>query len=240
MTRSRWFQMMLSVLFVCCCGLLTPAQSVDRAQLEKEVDALWEQIKAKEAPLLATSAADQAAFAEFLQQPETGLIRLLPRERYETKLKIRGGGAYYSFTRLTHEYGYGSDLELQQGKFSVGFAGADSGFLIALGDTPLEEVTLDHPGVRFPAEFTPPTKEADARAQHRQTYTGIQVGDFTYKYSLPAAVNTSYVVRSIQYDTADVLVAFRVVRKDYDGSLILLWKMLKKFPVPKLERASEG
>jgi len=35
---------------------------------------------------------------------------------------------------------------------------------------------------------------------------------------------------------ADVLVAFRVVRQDTDGSLIIAWKLLQKYPMPKLAR----
>jgi hypothetical protein len=71
------------------------------------------------------------------------------------RLTIRGGGAYYSFTRLTHEYGLGSDIELQpvptndfvappiaEYDFLTGFAGADYGFIVTLGNVPLEKVTL--------------------------------------------------------------------------------------------------
>jgi hypothetical protein len=43
-------------------------------------------------------------------------------------------------------------------------------------------------------------------------------------------------VRSVDYGGSDVLVAFRVVRQDADGSVVLLWKMLKKFDKPVLER----
>jgi hypothetical protein len=33
----------------------------------------------------------------------------------------------------------------------------------------------------------------------------------------------------------DVLVAFRVVRKDADESVTIAWKLLKKYPEPKLD-----
>jgi len=64
---------------------------------------------------LAPSVEDRAIYANFLAQPHTGLIRLLPRQVPQPKnadVKINGGGAYYSFAFLTHEYGFGSDLEL--------------------------------------------------------------------------------------------------------------------------------
>src|SRR5262245_37106694 len=103
------------------------AQSTDRATLLKDIESLRSQLKEREDAFLEPSLEDRVAFAEFLRQSNTGLIRLLPREEYDAKnkLTIRGGGAYFSFTRLTHEYGYGSDLSLERGDLSVGFAGAD-------------------------------------------------------------------------------------------------------------------
>jgi len=236
MTSPRWFQMMLSVLFVCACGIPALAQSVDRAQLEKEIQTAYEQIKAKEALFLHVTAEDKATYAEFLQQPNTGLIRLLPREKYDGKLSIRGGGAYYSFVRLTHEYGHGSDIELQQGKLGVGFAGMDFGFFGLLGDVLLEKVTLESPAVRQMAAYQSPPTEPEARAQHRQAYYGIKMGEFSYTSSIAATVGMTYALRSLSYSDSDLLVAFRVVRRDQDGSLILLWKMLKEFPAPTVTR----
>ncbi len=59
---------------------------------------------------------------------------------------------------------------------------------------------------------------------------------YVYKSSLPSMTNRTYILRSISYNRFDVLVAFRVVRQDADGSVILVWKRLKEFPTPILER----
>jgi len=226
------------------------AQSVDRTQLLNELVALRDQLKAtsdpaqiqelqkqfdlKEQQFLSPAPEDLAAAAGFLQQPDTGLIRLLPRGKYEQVLLIRGAGAYYYFPQQTHIYGYGSDLELQQGDFLVGFAGADFGFLVSLANTPLEGVTLDHPGVQFLANYKAPNVEAEAREQAQLSGTGVQADGFTYKSRLTAALDTTYAVRSIVYRGSDALVAFRVVRQDTDGSLILRWKLLKRYATPQL------
>lgn len=45
-------------------------------------------------------------------------------------------------------------------------------------------------------------------------------------------------LRSVSYGDADTFVAFRVLRKDSDGSYVLLWKTLKKFPKPLMERTA--
>lgn len=214
------------------------AQTDARAQAAAEIESLRAQIKAKEAVLLAPSDEDRETYADFLAQTGTGLIRLLPREKWDGKLSTRGGGAYYSFTRRTHEYGNGSDLELSQDAFSVGFAGANFGFMTSLGGTPLEAVSNETEAVRFMASYVTPPTESGARKSQAQVITdGLQEGRQVYKHSLPVAVGSTYVLRSINYESSDVLVAFRVVRKDSDGSVVLLWKTLKKFPKPSLERS---
>jgi hypothetical protein len=228
-----------------CCSLLcflstaALAQSKNRAQLMSEIEALHNQIKVKETELLTPSAEDRTAFADFLKEPDTGLIRLLPRETFQDKLTIRGGGAYYSFARLAHEYGH-SDIELQMGTFQSGFAGANYGLLLMLGDVPLETVNLETAGVPFLAKYIPPSKEAEARQQKRQLHEGINANGLTYKDKLPVLVERTYILRSIDYSFSDTLVAFRVIRQDSDGSLILLWKLLKKFPATQLIPKDEG
>jgi hypothetical protein len=198
------------------------------------MEALMEKLREKEKEFIAPASEDQEAFAQFLRQPDTGLIRLLAREKYDGKLLMRGGGAYYSFVRLTHEYGYGSDITLDQNQFGVGFAGADFGFLTKLGDIPLDTVSIDHPGVQFLATFTTPSLEAEAREQYRRAYPGFEQDGFTYSRRIYATVNMTYALRSVSYRESDVLVAFRAIRQDTDGSVVLLWKILKRFQKPQL------
>lgn len=225
------------------------AQSENRSKTVKEIASLRKQLDEKEKLFLSPSAEDLAAFAEFLKQPNTGLIRILPRGLYEDRLTIRGGGAYYSFTRLTHEYGNGSDIELQrvptnefvappiaEQNFQVGFAGADYGFIVTLGNVPLEKVTLDHDGVKFLVDYDPPSAEPQARSESRRARDGVGKNGYSYKSVVPAFASYTYALRSINYNTSDVLVAFRVVRKEIDGSVVILWKRLKRFSRPDLIR----
>lgn len=227
-----------SLLLTC---LLVPvgtarAQNTDRARAAAEIESLRAQITAREAVLLAPSDEDRKAHAEFLARPDTGLVRLLPREKWDNKLSIRGGGAYYSFTLRTNEYGHSTDIGLEQGQFQVGFGGADFGFMTELGDVPLEAVSTQAEAVRFMAGFEVPSVEAEARKAGRQFYPERREGEWSYASRLPAAPGRTYAVRSIVYGDSDVLVAFRVVRKDDDGSVVLLWKLLEKYPRPSLQR----
>jgi hypothetical protein len=219
------------------------AQSESRDDVLKQIETKRAELSVLEKKFLMPSAEDRAAHAGLLQQPHTGLIRLLPREVYsdyknKKSLTLPGGGAYYSFSRLTHEYGYGSDIELQQGYLSVGFAGADYGMLIRLGDLPLEEITVDHPSAHFLAAYDPPSEEPKARLEHRRFADdpGVIVDNELYQTRKPVEVGTTYLVRSIVYHRSDVLVAFRVFRKDTDGSVIVAWKLLKNYPKPELAR----
>src|SRR5215204_3461654 len=150
-------------LFLFCLTACTEAraQADERERAVAEAESLREQIKLKGPALLSVPAEDRERHAEFLARPETGLVRLLPREKWDNVLATRGGGSCYSFHALTHEYGDTSDIGLEQERFRVGFHGADFGFINLVGDAPLEEVTLEHPSVVFLASYVPPGTRAE-------------------------------------------------------------------------------
>ncbi|MDQ3918472.1 MAG: hypothetical protein M3348_08340, partial [Acidobacteriota bacterium] len=187
---------------------------------------------------LAPPADDAARYAGFLSQPGTGLVRLLPRDPkdFNGQLSVRGGGAYYSFAHLIHEYNYGSDIGLERGDFLTGFAGAGYGFLLDLGDVPVEGVALEAEPVASLASFEPPVREAEARRIQSQLHGGYRVGETVYRWrGVPAVAGHTYLLRSVDYRRSDVLVVFRVLRRDEEtGDVILLWRMLKRFPAPPL------
>ena len=241
------FKAMLPVAILAALSISVCAQSASRDDILKQITAKRAELHQLETQFLSPSEEDRAAYKEFLSQPDTGLIRLLPREVYDSEtykkkpqtLTIRGGGAYYSFARLTHEYGFGDDLELQGGFLSVGFAGADYGIIAKLGDVPLEHVSFEHPTTYFMSGYEAPNEEPKARSQYRQFATGMTIDGVEYKSRAPVEVNTSYLLRSINYNTSDLLVAFRVIRQDTDGSVIIAWKLLKKYPKPVLARTDQ-
>ena len=239
---------MLSLAALASLSVVVLAQPSSRDDVLKDIAAKRAELQQLEDQFLAPAEEDQATYKEFLAQPDTGLIRLLPRELYESEvykknrktLTIRGGGAYFSFARLTHEYGYGSDLELQSGYLSVGFAGADYGMMIDLGDVPLDEMSTDYPRVLSLLNYAAARDEPQARVEQRQVQLGRILDGATYKSRLPVNAGSTLLLRSINYGDSDVLVAFRVVRKDTDGSVIIAWKLLRKFPKPELLRAIQA
>lgn len=94
----------------------TSAQELSRVQKLQKIDELNGQIRMLEKDVAAPAARD------FRQAQKEGVdvFRIMPREKYDGKLTMRGGGAYYSFARKRAEYGNGSDIELAQNHLSVG------------------------------------------------------------------------------------------------------------------------
>ena len=201
--------------------------------------------------ILAPAASDVAQHQFLLSQDRTGLMRLLPREDYdwglngiEKKVPMRGGGAYFSFHHRSHEYGNGSDISYENGLLRVGFAGANYGMLTDLGDTPLEPISAEDPRASFLLNYKPPQKEQDARNEKTRFepirtprgLTGVTVDGVPYLRRVDAVVNHTYLLRSIDYGTSDVLVAFRIVSIGDDGGLTIAWKILKEYRRTELIR----
>ena len=203
----------------------------DRAALLQEIESSDGKNARLQAEFLAPSPEDQAKYAEFLKTPNTGLCRLMPGDKYVKTLSVRGGGAYYSVLRLTHEYGYGSEIGLAgDGKLYTSFAGADLGLITSVGDIPLENVGLENPAASFLLTYQPPLAEEDAQAEYLRINSGIELGSYVFSRSALAQVDNTYVLRTINYNDCDVITAVRVVGQDPDGSVTVLWKILKELP----------
>ncbi|HKV39177.1 MAG TPA: hypothetical protein VJX67_08185 [Blastocatellia bacterium] len=216
---------------------LTPgvnAQTADRSGVQTAGQPSASQLGADGSLILAPSPEDQAKYQGFLKQPDSGLCKVVPREKYKNEIPVRGGGSNYSFVRLTHEYGFGSEIGFEDGKLYTSFGDDDLGLISSIGDVPIEEVDLNNPAANFLAYYTVPQAEPDARAESRRISDGIEGGGLVFRPMADATVNTTYVMRAVEYGRADVLAVFRVVGQDTDGSLTILWRILQRFPTPML------
>jgi hypothetical protein len=198
--------------------------------------------------LLAVPGEDFARYQDLLKQPATGLIKLLPREKYgDAGVGMRGGGAYFSFVRKTHEYGYGSDIQLgDDGRFTVGFAGGDYGYFLLLGNVAMEDVAAATAAVPKWANgalagawadlwgTTPVTRDEISRAESDAFMRDAAAGrPGATARGVPATVGQSYLLRSVALDEYDILVGLRVVRKFDDDSVVVAYKLLRNFAVPR-------
>jgi hypothetical protein len=226
-------------------SLIGLGQTESRSDLLRELEAKRAELAALEKNFLEPGEEERLRYADFLRQPDTGLIRLLPREKFDTEaykknkqtIAMRGGGAYYSFIRKTQVYGYGSDISLDQGQLMTGFAGADYGMLHDLGDIPLETLGSETPAVALFAAYRAAREEQVARSEYKRLAQGAELEGLPVKSRLPLKLNSTYLLRSINYLSSDVLVALKVVRIDSDGSAVILWKLLKKYGKPPLTPA---
>jgi len=219
-------------VFVLVCSLAAFGQELTREQKLQKIGELNSQIKVLEQDVILPAAKD----LKQAQKEGFSVFRILPREKYDHKFTIQGGGSYYSFTTKSHDYQKIAQIGLEQNNFKVGFAGADYGFIADLGETPLDDITKETGEVNFLANYKPPTIEPEVRIEQRKAWN-YEANGFSYKSNIPATVGHAYVLRAISFGDADVLVAFKVYRKDADGSLIIFWKLIENFEKPLLARA---
>ena len=186
-------------------------------------------------------------FGDLLTSQRSGVIRLLSQAELNSTLEqlgYSGGGSHYSFTRRTHEYGHGSDISIEQGRFTTGFAGADFGYIVNLGEIPVRRV-LDSPSETPPSwlapelrdaweyvwSYRPPTDIKEIREAQKNA-KGLKVGNSVLSEEASAAEGHSYLLRSIAIQEADILVAMHVASVTPDGEYMVVWRVLKTFPTP--------
>lgn len=190
-------------------------------------------------------------YKDFLKQKNTGLIKLLPRkeenegmivsaENPATFIPLRDGGSSYSFSNRKHGDGFVA-RELRLDKFKDDHRiflapGGYIGFITALGDVALDDVIVDRKEAKFLVDLVAPDKEQAARKYQEMSVTGVDIDGVFYRNWAWAEENTTYLQRTIDYNRADLLVAFRIVRKEPDGSFVILWKILKKNPIPVVKK----
>lgn len=193
------------------------------------------------------SEAERASLAALLRQDGTGIARLLPYTGCVVDPRIvkvggscadrmppvPGGGTFYSFRIKKHDLAAHSDIALRDNLFNVGFMKHTVGLLATLGDVPLDAVTLQSDALRPFHKFVPARTLAETEEAFKRTRPWLEAPDYAYGSTAPVRENTTYVLRSIAFEQnrskpSDVLVAFRVTRKDADGAVTVAWKRLQK------------
>lgn len=218
--------------------------------------------------ILEPSAADAAAYAQFLAQPNTRIFRLLPDADCDTAVYVIDASreclsqipesAYYSFRTREHTAQYLSDIRLFNGVLYSDGLLAQSVF-VSLGNVPLESVSINSDVLKFINEYQPQSLDSDALKQFNEMKRGIKAGEYFYRKSQVAEENTTYALRVIAYrgklyrvfnkfrynlingdNRIDLTVAFRILRKEKDGSLLIIWKELTRGEAPKIKRSKRN
>lgn len=131
-----------------------------------------------------------------------------------------------------------------------------------VGDVPIEQVSPAHPALSSLVRQMPSSDVPRAREMASELANGIAFGEYRYAAKVKATENTTYVVRSTAYrlgsslppltnktsmtemrfhslahdKRADIVVFFRIIRRDDDG-VTIVWKELDHKDAPKLKFA---
>ena len=224
----------------------------------------YKRSSAQEIELLAPEREDRTKFTDLLKRKNTGMMKLvmdlgcdefsikIPTGNICEQFSMPGGGSAYSFRQKDYQMWKLADL-LYDGKTLTAFGQMSLGFMVDLGNIPLDSVTKDTKGVGSIYSFDPTGALSDAYKQNKQFVDGYDVDGFTYKKYLPAIEGETYVMRSCAYNgiasredkgfkyneldhdkRSDVIVGFRIVKKDFNGTLTIVWKILQSKPSPTL------
>lgn len=228
------------------------------------VDAAIAEIYDRARKKLAPTADEKQIYADFLKQPNTGLVRIAApvncrivdvtqpdQECYNHY--IPGSALSFSFRRGDYTHHAYSDLKRVNGDFVLTGTYV-LGFITSIGDVPIESITQDNVLVTDLNKFVPADDINEVAGQEYDINKGLKIGDLTYRKSTSIREHTTYLLRSVAYrarffnlpksdakrgsldedERVDVTIVFRVVRKGPDDNYLLLWKEIARIQSPLL------
>lgn len=173
------------------------------------------------------------------------------------------GGSSYSFRSgaLTPDIHFNNGKLVAEGFFS-------QMIVTALGDVPLMKAGEASEKIQFLNSFVPAKDFAGAREQRAEILKGVVANGITFSNAVLPKLDMTYVMRIVAYRNGnnlvrrlppeglssdspvvnfqivqadnryDLVVAFRVIRRETDGNVTIVWKELsrKKSPVITFER----
>lgn len=167
----------------------------------------------------------------------------------------------YSFREKDYSDNLVFDLWLKDGRFFTGGFSAQ-GILVKLGNFSLDNVTLESKGAKFLVEFEFAEKSSEIKKQYEQIGKKIQSDGYTYSRSAEAEVGEVYLMRVVAYrvqkkvlekilkgggyktefyfqkinrdERKDITIAFRIIKKQANGILTIIWKELDEKDSPEI------
>lgn len=174
-------------------------------------------------------------------------------ERCGNTPPVKGAGSLYS-VRLNEMPAYlpidlilyyvgQSDIHFADGKLIVG-NDLTLDIISEIGETDFSNVTSKSEAFKFLTEFKPAQTKSELASQKRTLEKGINSGGYLYSTAAPVKLDSNYILRSVAYSPSpkytgfwntDILVAFKIVGQEKDGSIIFIWKKLKQKDAPYLK-----
>lgn len=219
----------------------------------------------KEMKLLAPAHDYLEKYSTFLQQPDTGIIKLnadsscvesrnvVNAQENCLQYSMPGAGTAYSFRVESYRLPYLADLTLSKDILKNDGV-LQHGIMVSLGNVPIEDVTLQTNGLKYLVNFEPFLDSESLKSFDNQLRPGIKTDGFVYGLGFYAKNQNTYALRSIAYKgkvmraykginyneldydkRKDIIVAFRVIDREENGNLTILWKILARKDSPTLK-----
>lgn len=232
------------------------------------IENLYRKPSKKELLVVAVNSSLLEKYAVFLKQENTGIIKLLNNKCDENSKVISasenclnntmpGAGAAYSFRQENYRTSNLADIKLVDNLFSISGKWIH-GLFVEIGDISLDKVSLETAGNQYLINFQPALEYESAKEIDFNLVKGIKKDGFIYSRAVAINENTTYLLRSIAYrgevvksvqgfvyneldydKRKDIIIAFRVVQRDLDGSVTILWKRLLIKDSPKIQFPSK-
>lgn len=181
-------------------------------------------------------------YTDFLDRPQTGLVRIVPSIVYNPYANPAGIApslpVRVPFTPLLEPETEGEfvdrlALQVSNENFQLVFPGINYGFMTDLGDVAIEDLdpaltnvsSLSPPSIELFLNYQPP-REFAAIQEDRQRFIANKLDEFELSdpvaVQLPAQLNRTYLARSIQFDLPDLIVTGRALTPPERRILALL------------------
>jgi len=236
------------------------------SELKRQVEPLYREPSKDELKLLQPEKNLFVKYATFLKQSNTGLTKLINDKGCSENAKIvvatencltysmPGAGSSFSFRTQNYRISRLADITFTDNSFQASGVRLH-GIFVNIGDVSIEKVDLQTKGLKFLQDIQPETDFEKSKLIDLEFTNGVKEDGFLYRRGLYLAENTTFALRSIAYagkylravggvtynefefdKRKDVIVVFRVVDKDAEGNVTILWKKLREKDAPTIKK----
>ena len=250
-------------------GPIGDSSELRQARFKEYTDILYRKPTRHELSMLAPRSEIVHRHKTFLSQPDSGIFKLAADigcvydvqvisadDRCRTRT-MPGSGSSFSFRTKNYRIRELADLALKDRSLTASGIWV-TGVFATLGDVPIEGVALRNDVPSQLAAIRPASNVTEFKSLEEK-YSSLN-GEGGVKLSRTVVIknDTTYLMRSIAYKgkakrvlsgitfnefdfdrRRDVLVAFRVVEVDADGSVTIVWRKLRDVESPKLDIGDE-
>lgn len=240
------------------------------SNLQRDVELIYRKPAKKELKLVEPRRELFDNYAGFLRQSNTGLTKLIADKGCSENMKVvvatddclkytmPGAGSSFSFRTKTYRIPRLADLTFTDKSFQA-TGNLLHGILVNVGNVPLENVNLQTKGLKYLTDFQPEPDFEKGKVIGAKLVEGIENDGFLYRRGLFIVENTTFVLRSIAYGgksfrsiagitynefdfdkRRDTIIAFRIVEKDAEGNVTILWKQLQEKVSPDIKRSKSA